>query len=260
MQNRHKDRGLYFKELAYTSKYFFLPYISTFRKIESITRVLEVGCGDGGNLLPFAEIGCKVIGVDISITRIHDARAFFKEKNAKATFIASDVFALKELYGHFDIIICHDVIGHISDKFSFLTKFSRFLLADGIMFVAFPAWQMPFGGHQQICKSRLLSHLPYFHLLPAFAYEGILKVFKESNGCIDELLSIKETKCSIEYFERTLRKCNLNIVDRCLYLINPHYKVKFGLSPIKQNSIISALPYIRNYFTTSAFYIINKIE
>ena len=42
--------------------------------------ILEIGCGDGGNLLPFAELGCSTTGVDISTGRIKDAILFFEER------------------------------------------------------------------------------------------------------------------------------------------------------------------------------------
>ena len=73
---------------------------------------------------------------------------------------------------------------------------------------------MPFGGHQQICRSRFLSHLPFFHLLPTRLYERILRARKEDEGCVRELLNIKKTKCPIELFERTMRKEGFEAIDK----------------------------------------------
>ena len=117
---------------------------------------------------------------------------------------------------------------------------------------------MPFGGHQQICKNRILSHLPFVHLLPTAVYRGLLKAFGENKDCIEELLSIKKTRVPIELFERMLKKKTLRIADRELWLINPHYQVKFGLHPRKLNSIISCVPFLRNFFSTSCFYILKE--
>lgn len=116
MQERHKNRKLYFHELAQTSQKFFIPYIKQFKRLEQDSRILEIGCGDGGNLLPFAQMGYYTLGVDISERRIADAQKFFTDCNAKGDFLASDVFLLEELYGTFDVIICHDVIEHIGEK------------------------------------------------------------------------------------------------------------------------------------------------
>ena len=150
MQERHKNRLVYFKELSITSKNYFIPYIQNWFPIEPGIDVLEIGCGDGGNLLPFSKMGCNTIGVDIAASRIKDAQIFFKTAHAKGIFIAQDIFLLKELEQNFDIIICHDVLEHITDKELFLSNLDKYLKPQGIVFMSFPAWQMPFGGHQQI--------------------------------------------------------------------------------------------------------------
>lgn len=256
MQKRQTNRELYFKELSITSKKYFIPYISKFKKIEEGMNILEIGCGDGGNLLPFAELGCNTTGVDISEGRIKDAVLFFKERQIKGDFIASDIFKLKELEHNFDLIICHDVIEHIEDKVTFISNLPKYIKPGGIIFISFPAWQMPFGGHQQICKSKIISHLPFIHLLPTFMYKTILKMSGENEGCIKELLSIKKTKTPIELFEELVHKQQITVADKLLFFINPHYEIKFGLKPRKLPAIIAGIPYLRNFLTTSCFYIL----
>lgn len=155
MQNRQINREQYFQELSITSRNYFLPYISQFYNLKPGLHVLEIGCGDGGNLLPFSELGCYVLGVDISEVRINDAKRFFSERKASGDFICSDIFKLTNLRNSFDIILCHDVIEHIYDKTLFIKNTKLYLKDDGVLFISFPAWQMPFGGHQQICKSKI---------------------------------------------------------------------------------------------------------
>jgi len=262
MQERHTNREIYFNELARTSELFFMPYIENFKRIDNGCRVLEIGCGDGGNLLPFAKRGCRTLGVDISEGRIDDARNFFAINNAAGEFIASDIFKLNERQKSsfsraFDVIICHDVIEHISDKRCFLSLLPRFLADDGVAFISFPAWQMPFGGHQQICRSKIVSHLPFVHLLSTALYRSFLKVAGESKERINELLEIKRTRTPIELFERSVAATpTLAIANRTLWLINPHYETKFGLRPRRLPRLIARLPYVCNFFTTSCFYIL----
>ena len=236
-----------------------MPYIGHFKTLGCDSRILEIGCGDGGNLLPFVQAGCYTMGVDIDEGRIADAKRFFEGYGAKGDFIASDVFLLEELKASFDVIICHDVIEHISDKHRFLSLLPQFLAANGIIFMSFPAWQMPFGGHQQICRSRVVSHLPFIHLLPTMLYRLLLKAVCEDEVCIKELLSIKETRCPIELFERTLRNIGtLTILDRTLWLVNPHYETKFDMHPRRLSKWMAGIPYIRNFFTTSYFCMLEK--
>lgn len=256
MQKRQSDRAMYFEELAATSRKYFIPYISVYKEIKPGLHILEIGCGDGGNLLPFAETGCKVTGVDMAEHRIKDAVRFFAERNAKGNFIASDIFKLKEEEYKSDIIICHDVLEHIEDKKSFLHNLRKYTKAGGIIFMSFPPWQMPFGGHQQVCKSNIASHLPFVHLLPGCLYRHILKMLGENDDCIRILSEIKQTGTTIELFERLAAKENMHVVNREFYFINPHYEIKFGLKPRKLFSLLMAIPYVRNFFTTSCFYIL----
>ena len=256
MQQRQLNRRQYFKELAHTSQKYYLPYITQFKKLMENMRVLEIGCGDGGNLVPFAEKGFDVFGVDMSPSRIEVAKECFAELGLKGAFLASDIFKVKELEYQFDLIICHDVLEHIDDKRTFIANLKKYVKPGGVVFMSFPAWQMPFGGHQQICHGKWLSHLPFYHILPRQIYKAILKWGKEPQDIIDELMSIKTTKCSIELFEKLVKKEQLQVLDRRFYFINPHYEVKFHMKPRKLSPIIGSIPWLRNFFTTSSFYIL----
>jgi hypothetical protein len=59
-----------------------------------------------------------------------------------------------------------DVIEHIPDQDRFFKHVRSYLQPDGVIFFGFPPWYMPFGGHQQVCHSKFLSKLPWFHPLP----------------------------------------------------------------------------------------------
>jgi 2-polyprenyl-3-methyl-5-hydroxy-6-metoxy-1,4-benzoquinol methylase len=196
------------------------------------------------------------LGVDMSPSRIQVAKERFAELDAPGDFIASDIFKITELEHKFDFIICHDVLEHISNKSLFLQNIHKYLAPGGIVFMSFPAWQMAFGGHQQICRSKILSHLPFFHLLPVPVYRSILRLAKEQSATISELLNIKQTRCTIELFQSLVKQEKLYIINRRFYLINPHYEVKFGLHPRRLWNFIGAIPKIRNFFTSSCFYIL----
>lgn len=204
MQERHNNRELYFRELAKTSRKYYLPYISHFISVSNSIRVLEVGCGEGGNLLPFAELGCFVHGIDISQDRIHQASKFFSDRKLdNTTFTCGDFLNVpipKDESSRYDLILLHDVIEHIEPqyKLQFIETLLSWLKTQGILFVGFPAWHMPFGGHQQICHSKIASKLPFSHLLPFSLYARYLRLFGENDDCCNELLSIKRAKVSIE--------------------------------------------------------------
>lgn len=150
MQKRHKDRQCYFNELANTSRSFYIDYVKQFISLSPSTHILEIGCGEGGNLLPFAELGCKVTGIDRAASRIHQAETFFAASGYKGEFTTTDFFNFSSA-SRYQLILIHDVIEHISNKEEFFRCLSPLLAKGGIIFWGFPSWQMPFGGHQQIC-------------------------------------------------------------------------------------------------------------
>lgn len=251
MQKRHTDRLVYFSELSKTSEKYFLPYINQYIQINHNIEVLEVGCGEGGNLIPFAEYGCNVTGIDISSNRIAQAKEYFQKTGLRYNFINSDLFKYNFYNKKFDIILCHDVFEHIDKKAELLDFFSTHLTLNGIVFLAFPAWQMPFGGHQQICKNKIISSIPFIHLLPNSIYLSLLKSFKETKACIKELMEIKYTHVSIESFFSLIKYSRLSIEDDVFWFINPHYEEKFGLTPRRLWNIFANFKFVRNFLTTS---------
>ena len=222
--------------------------------------MLEIGCGEAGNLKPFLDLGCVCTGVDFSIPKIEKGKEYYAThpfvKNLK--LISDDIYKTKEFHAQFDIIIIRDVIEHIHDQDKFMALLKDLLALNGVVFLAFPPWQNPFGGHQQICESKILSALPYYHLLPTLLYKTILKTFGESQGKITSLLEIKETGISLERFEKLVIKNGYVQLLKTLYLINPNYEVKFGLKPRILSNLVGSIPYFRNFLTTCGYYLIKQ--
>ena len=256
MQERHFDRFAYFQESANSSRKFYIPYVSQFISLSKDRNVLEIGCGEGGNLLPFAESGCMVTGMDIYSVRIEEAKEFFSAEYS-SRFFAMNFFEMNppEEKDKYDLILIHDVIEHIGDKDRFVKHLKPFLAEDGIVFWGFPAWQMPFGGHQQICHKKICANFPFLHLLSAALYKKYLQIAGEKEDCINELLDIKSCKTSIERFEKLMKQNGMKIVNRHLWFINPHYEQKFNLKPRKLWGFLGNIPYLRNFLSTSCFYI-----
>lgn len=103
-----------------------------------------------------------------------------------------------------------------------------------------------------MAKSKL-SRLPYIHLLPRSIYRWILRKKKEP---VNDLMEIRDTRISIERFEKICREQGYEVLHHRHYLLNPIYEWKFGWKPRRQNVLIRSVPYIRNFFTTCVYYII----
>ncbi len=261
MQERHFNRERYFKEQETTTEKYVLPFIKEMVSIDKNSSVLEIGCGEGGNLVPFYKMGCeKIVGIDLSKSKIENANKFFDRlgEHNNVKFICDDIYNIDTNdIGQFDIIMARDVLEHIHGQKKFMDLVKKFLSPNGIFFIAFPPWYNPFGGHQQMCKSNILSKIPYFHILPTSIYKSILKLFGEKDATIESLLEIKETGITIEDFEDILKRTEYNIDKRVLYFINPNYEVKFGLKPRIAWAPFSKIPFFRNFFITTAYYLVS---
>ena len=71
-----------------------------------------------------------------------------------------------------------------------------------------------------------------------------------------ELLDIKRCGLSIETFEALLPQTGLQPFRRTLWLVNPHYQQKFGLRPRRMPRWAGRLKYLRNYASTSCWYLL----
>ena len=258
MQERHKDYKTYFEESISSSVKYYIPYIKECASLPlgKSLKVLEVGCGLGGNLFPFAEMGCKVSGVDIDALSVEYAKAFYAERGVEADFTCEDIHAYADDV-KYDLILLHDAIEHITDKDRLMHRLHSMLADNGVLYVAFPAWCMPFGGHQQVCRS-FLSKCPFIHLLPRKAYVWLLRKFGESEGAIRSLMDTRNARMHIQAFQSLCDKMDFEVINRMLYFINPHYEVKFGLKPRKLWRVLAVIPYLRDFFSTSCHYLLRK--
>ncbi len=260
----HADRKRYFDIQVLNAEKYVIPFIEEKFPVKAGMRILEIGCGEGGVLKAFVNKGCEGVGVELDAPRVVDANKFLTEDIAagRLRFVVKDIYEVevkKDFNGLFDIIVLKDVIEHIHDQAKLIGWMKNFLKPDGIVFFGFPPWYMPFGGHQQICKSRI-SRLPYIHLLPKGLYKWILRNRKEN---VEEMMEIRDTGISIERFEKICKKEGYTIFHAGHYLINPIYEWKFGWKPRKQIGLIKLIPFFRNFLTTCVYYIIqpdNKLK
>lgn len=259
----HHDARERFEQQYQNAKEHVLPFIESKFPLQSGMNVLEIGCGEGGVLKAFIEKGCIATGVDLLEEKMKLGRPFLQEElnNGKLFLIIQNVYDEhfeKKFSRHFDLIILKDTIEHIPEQEQMIPYLKKLLKNNGKIFFGFPPWYMPFGGHQQLCSNKLLSMLPYYHLLPRFVYKLLLQIFEKDDSLVYELLFIKSTGISIERFEKIVKRSGYKIVGEKFYLINPIYQYKFRLKVREQFELISALPYLRDFLTTCVYYLIEE--
>ncbi len=260
---QHLDDRVRFDQQVDNSLSYVLPFIEKTKPLGPGTTVFEVGTAEGGVLLPFINKGCKCVGVDLAQLRIDLANDFLAKEVAegKVEFICQNIYEdsfLNRFRNYFDVIILKDVIEHVPEQEKFVPYLKNFLKPGGQIFFGFPPWYMPFGGHQQVCRKKWASVLPYYHILPRFIYGGMLKMAGEHPLVIQELMEVKDTQITIERFERIIKKSGLKVLNKQDYLINPIYKFKFGLKPRKQWAPLTWIPYFRDFVTTCVYYTVGE--
>lgn len=258
----HKDKERYFNIQYQISRDYIIPFIAPFCDLDKELKVLEIGCAEAGVLKAFLENGHRCTGIELSPSRVELAKEFLKEdfEKGRIDFITKNIYDIdvnKDLPHRYDLIILKDVIEHIPNQQKFIQQLNVFLNPKGSIFFGFPPWQMPFGGHQQMCDSSIASVLPWYHIFPKTVYKIMLRMFGESNEKIESLMEVKDTGISIERFQRILKRTGYQILKKKFYLINPIYKYKFNLKSREQLGFISHSPYLRNFFTTTAYYLIS---
>ena len=256
MYDFHTDNKKYFEIQLSNVRQWIVPFVQQVKVIEPGMQLLEIGCGQGSLLRGFCEVGCNCTGVEMYPLWLEKATEWLQPEitAGKVRLINSNIYdvdAEKDLQTKFDIIVLKDVIEHIHDQEKLIAWMKNFLRPEGIILFAFPPWQMPFGGHQQMLQG-WLGKAPYWHLLPMPLFKKLLKINKQYS---EDMVEIKETGISIERFERILKKTGYKILLQKHWLINPVYEYKFGWKPRKQFSWIQAIPFIRNFFTTAVYYI-----
>jgi 2-polyprenyl-3-methyl-5-hydroxy-6-metoxy-1,4-benzoquinol methylase len=259
MHERQTNRAKYFEEQAYTTEKYVIPYIREVMTVDAGTKVLEIGCGEGGNLKPFLDMGCEVTGIDLSEYKIGNAHAFFEQhpNRQNLSLESRDIYEIADSPDFtFDLIVLRDTIEHIPDQDRIMARMKIFLKPGGMIFFAFPPWRMPFGGHQQVCRNKLLSALPYFHLLPRYFYKMTLRIAGESEALIQGLMEVRDTQISIDRFHRILKSQNWQIRKQTYYLINPNYEIKFSLEPRVVPAIFN-VPILRDFYVTALYCIVS---
>ena len=263
MYEFHGNKQRYFDMTHQVTVGHIIPFLQSNWVFPKDMAVLEIGCGEAGVLKAFTDMGYKCTGIELEENRLEFAREFMKSEleNGTVQFLNKDIYHVipeSDLGTHFDLIILKDVIEHIPDQARFMPQLERFLKPGGKVFFAFPPWQMPYGGHQQVLPQKWASKLPYYHLLPGKWYPLVLKMLGVKPNGIKTMEEIRSTGISIERFLKICKACNLSVCDKKFYLFNPIYQYKFGIKPRAQNVVFASIPWLRNYITMGVYYLVEK--
>ncbi|MDI6807007.1 MAG: class I SAM-dependent methyltransferase [Candidatus Aenigmarchaeota archaeon] len=75
--------------------------------------VLDIGCGNARNLVPFLERGFSCVGLDFSKSMIRKAKIFLRRRMLKSNFLVADMRFLPFKQKFFDYVLCTRILHHI---------------------------------------------------------------------------------------------------------------------------------------------------
>ena len=125
------------------------------------SRILELGCGEGGHLRPLAYAlpESQFLGVDLSQAAIARAQALAERAELKnAEFRSQNLTDFPEAAGRFDYIIAHGVYSWIPEpeQHALLEICRRHLAPEGVAYISYDTYP---GGHLR----QILRDLAVFH-------------------------------------------------------------------------------------------------
>jgi SAM-dependent methyltransferase len=105
------------------------------------TRVLDLGCGHGIFGAELAKRGCEATFADEQNLLLPElAGAPFRQINIDQEDLAS--------LGSYDLVICSNVLEHLSKPEAFLGSVHKLLSPGGKLYLSWTNWLSPWGGHE----------------------------------------------------------------------------------------------------------------
>lgn len=237
---------------------FIVPYLSGKGIFKKGYKVAEIGSAEGGVLASFMDAGAsKGLGTDIAEVRLEKGKYIAKIGGIDLQYTTHDIVTQEpsdEWKDEFDLVLLRDVIEHLDDTTSALKNIRMTMKSDGKLFVTFPPFHSPYGGHQHTVKSTG-GKLPYIHLLSNKTFNKLIE--KGVKADIQEANRIYGIRLTIPKFEQAVKDAGLKIALKECYFLRPVFKMKFGLPSLKIN-FLAKIPFIRKYLTLEASYILEK--
>jgi len=125
-------------------------------------RVLELGCGDGSNLIPMAYLfpQSEFVGIDLGTRPIAEGQAFALQLGLKnISLLNMDLMDFPLRFGHFDYIVAHGVYSWVPPvvRDKLLQVSGSVLSSKGVVYVSYNTYP---GFHvRQMLREMLLFHV-----------------------------------------------------------------------------------------------------
>jgi len=239
---------------------YIVPFLKKMKIFKEGDSVAEIGSAEGGGLHAFLDNGSNLaLGTDIAKLRLKEGEAISKIIGYNIEYHYHDIIN-EEPYPQwaekYDLVILRDVIEHLDNPEIAIRNIKKIIKPGGFLYITFPPYKSPFGGHQHTLAGNFITKIPWLHILPKSLFFKLIKSGRPQD--IEEVERLKDLQFSPEKMEYVAKKAGYKLFMVDFYLIRPVYKMKFGFNPIRMR-IGTKNKFIRNYFCLEASYILQSI-
>lgn len=237
---------------------FIVPLLKEKQIFKPGMSVCEIGCAEGGTLAAFVEAGAKdALGTDIAVDRLETGKQInevigigfeLSEHN-----ILSDKIDAKYI-GKYDLVLLRDVLEHLENTETALRAIMKILKPGGRLYVTFPPYYSPYGGHQHTLVSTI-GKIPYLHFLPANLLHSLIKNGRKAD--VVEVMRLKNIRLTPHKFYKIAKNLNFKIIMEQYYFIRPVYKMKFNLPAVSSNPM-RHFPLVKSVLSTEAGFVLEN--
>ncbi len=235
-----------------------VPYLRSKSVPLKDKNICEIGCGEGGVLAALADEGAThSLGIDIRQEAIDRAEIIFRALHINSEFRIHDVTnqpTPPEWREQFDFVTLRDVMEHLDDTEDSLRHVMDFLRPGGYLYVVFPPYYSPYGGHQH-SLANTWGKLPFIQFLGDGMFNAMIKSGRSID--IDEVTRLRHIRLTIDKFRNAVENVGFQMIDEELYFLRPVFKLKFGVPALKVN-FLKHIPFVREVAALEAAYLLRK--
>ncbi len=222
-------------------------------------KIAEIGSAEGGVLHSFVRAGAEYgLGTDIAKNRLESGRKVSAAAQLNVEFTSHNILydeIPSKWQNYFDIVILRDVIEHLSETELAIVRIRELLREGGFLYVTFPPYRSPYGGHQHTLAGNFITKLPYIHLFPDFIFKKMISSGRQIDQ--EETLRLREIRLSSKKFKECVYSAGLTIAKEDYYLLRPVFQKKFGLPSLKIGAI-GKIPFFGDFLSLECMYVLKK--
>ncbi len=221
--------------------------------------VAEIGSGEGGVLMAFvAEGAASALGTDIETSRLALGRQIATQLNWPVNFVEHNILTdpiPEAWHERYDLVLLRDTLEHLESAEIALLQIARLLRPGGYLYISFPPYYSPFGGHQHLLRT-FWGKLPYMHLLPNPLFQRLTAQGQEPGR--SEVRRLRHIRLSFRRFLWAVQVAGYRVLFQKHYLLRPafRFRLRLPLPVVTLTGPCRHLPELFQFMCTEASYIL----